>query len=92
MALIKNFLQLWRKIRAVLVEQNSLGEYLTLRCQIHENNITKVRDASDFDNCPEGGCNECCEMVLDCGHTCQMLCHIQNRDHQAYRCKQVCGK
>lgn len=75
-----------------MVEQNCLGEHLTLRCQVHQNRVTEVKEESDFSRCPEGGCDEVCGMDLNCGHTCQMMCHIKNRDHQAYRCKQSCKK
>lgn len=76
----------------MFVEQKSLGERLTLRCQIHQNRTTQVKEADDFNSCPEGGCDGVCGLILNCGHNCQMVCHIQNRDHQDYRCKQPCSK
>ncbi|KAJ8878732.1 hypothetical protein PR048_019318 [Dryococelus australis] len=85
--------EIWQKIRSSLVSQQSLGEGLTLRCQIHPNSICQVRTAGDFaKNVPEGGCMEPCLVLMSCGHKCQSMCHIQDREHTFSRCLQECPR
>lgn len=74
------------------MEQNLLGPALQLRCRIHQDCVTLVKSDSDFDKVSEGGCNQLCMSELNCGHTCSRLCHIRNRDHQNYKCKNPCKK
>ncbi|KAK5640473.1 hypothetical protein RI129_011284 [Pyrocoelia pectoralis] len=62
--------QIWPKIKEALVIQNSLGHSLTLRCQIHPENVTQVRVPADFTNVSEGGCNAICYTIMNCGHVC----------------------
>lgn len=85
-------LQVWPKIKSALVEQDLLGPALQLRCRVHQDRVTRVKNVSDFDQVSEGGCNQLCMADLDCGHTCVRLCHIYDRDHQNYKCKQPCTK
>jgi len=45
---------------------------------------------------PEGGCTQRCNLRLECGHTCESLCHAIKRTtndptgHSDYLCKKLC--
>ncbi|GJQ79482.1 hypothetical protein Trydic_g16335 [Trypoxylus dichotomus] len=82
----------WQRIRNVLEEQDSLGTSLALRCQIHHDKITAVANETDFQKVSEGGCDLICGQSLPCGHQCKSFCHILNRDHNEYQCKENCIK
>lgn len=81
----------WRAVRAVLEAQGSLGPALTLRCEVH-GTATPVGSAADFARCPQGGCSRLCHVLLECGHLCQQVCHVQDREHKNARCQQPCQK
>ncbi|XP_017480047.1 PREDICTED: NFX1-type zinc finger-containing protein 1-like isoform X1 [Rhagoletis zephyria] len=83
---------IWPKIKKVLDEENAIGNALELRCEVHHDQITLIRDVNDFLKCPEGGCLKKCELALACGHTCTSVCHILDREHLEYRCKESCIK
>ncbi|XP_017477675.1 PREDICTED: NFX1-type zinc finger-containing protein 1-like isoform X2 [Rhagoletis zephyria] len=83
---------IWPKIKKVLEEENAIGNALEFQCQIHHDQITLIQDVKDFQKCPEGGCSRKCELALACGHTCTSVCHILDREHLEYRCKQPCIK
>jgi hypothetical protein len=84
--------ELWRKIRRTLEEQNAIGPELAVRCQVHTSTVTYVKARDDFLNIAEGGCDQKCEAALVCGHRCTSLCHVLNRDHLGYRCRETCNK
>ncbi|XP_001601379.1 NFX1-type zinc finger-containing protein 1 isoform X2 [Nasonia vitripennis] len=81
---------IWPKIKKVLEEENAIGNALELRCQIHPQQITQIKDLQDFQKCPEGGCSKKCDLPLSCGHICTSVCHILDREHKEYSCKQPC--
>lgn len=82
--------ELWQKIADKLTDQGSLGPFLTLRCEIHPDHITRVATANDFHKVSEGGCGQLCSQLLDCGHTCKSLCHVINKTHDLYTCREPC--
>jgi hypothetical protein len=82
----------WQKIEDTLKKQEALGAHLTLRCQVHPTMFTPVRTAADFDNVPEGGCLQRCASELPCGHTCERVCHIHNREHINMLCMEPCER
>ncbi|XP_063233033.1 NFX1-type zinc finger-containing protein 1-like isoform X1 [Bacillus rossius redtenbacheri] len=85
--------ELWRQIRASLVAQQSLGGALPLRCQVHQGQCSQVKAAGDFlRSVPEGGCMLPCRVLMPCGHKCQSVCHVQDREHAAKRCLQDCAR
>ncbi|RZC41405.1 NFX1-type zinc finger-containing protein 1, partial [Asbolus verrucosus] len=84
--------KLWREIKSNLEERNALGSDLLLRCQNHQDQITLVKCDTDFLAISEGGCSKKCEVLLECGHQCASLCHIQNRSHLNYKCQLQCNK
>ncbi|RZC35374.1 AAA 11 domain containing protein, partial [Asbolus verrucosus] len=87
-----NASELWRKIKRTFEEQNAIGPELPLRCQVHTETVTYVKNSSDFLNIPEGGCNQICGANLVCGHTCTSFCHILDKHHENYKCRATCGR
>jgi len=69
-----------------------LGTSLPLRCQNHPETLTEIKEIQDFVKVSEGGCSKLCNDELVCGHTCKMLCHIYDKSHQLYKCKEACGR
>ncbi|KAI1714324.1 AAA domain-containing protein [Ditylenchus destructor] len=60
-------------------------------CQMHgvEQAIEKWKE---FDKkCPEGGCDQPCNVRRDCGHTCNKMCHAYDLDHEE-PCRRPCQK
>lgn len=51
-----------------------------------------VKEITDFDKVPEGGCLLECGATLICGHNCTRLCHLDDVDHQMYQCEMSCTK
>ncbi|KAF2902959.1 hypothetical protein ILUMI_03228 [Ignelater luminosus] len=84
--------KLWPKVRASLESQDALGNNLALRCQIHREQVTKVRVPNDFNKVPEGGCSKECGILLNCGHTCLQICHVRDREHKTTKCKTLCDR
>lgn len=33
-----------------------------------------------------------CDLLLECSHTCSQICHVKDREHKDYLCKQKCVK
>jgi len=81
----------WKIITSKLEKQESCGNALELQCQIHGIR-TKVQTEKDFSQVPEGGCNKLCETQLPCTHKCQRVCHVVDRQHEAYNCRLPCLK
>ena len=60
---------LWKNIKHQLMEQNSIGDSLALKCENHPKNISFNSKADDiYENSPLGGCK------LPC--SCSRKCHI----------------
>ena len=47
--------ELWPKVITYLKNNDFLNNELNLQCNLHKN-VTKVKEAKDFDDVPEGGC------------------------------------
>lgn len=84
--------EIWPKINDSLQKINSIGTHLTLQCQIHIDEFTTVSCAEDFDKVPEGGCRRICRSLIACGHYCNSICHVIDREHIKYKCKEPCAK
>ncbi|KAJ8946031.1 hypothetical protein NQ318_023280 [Aromia moschata] len=91
MDMLCNNSSLWRDVKKTLEAENALGKSLELRCSIHDT-ITEVECEDDFAKVPEGGCTLKCGTELSCGHICNNVCHIQDRDHNIYKCYEHCGR
>lgn len=83
----------WPKILKVLDSRGQVGRALPLVCSIH-NTETLVTTAADFERVAGGGCNRPCGAVKECGHACNVRCHLLDREHRlpAHRCKERCKK
>lgn len=83
--------QTWNKIISKAESNGICGPYLPLQCVNHPDTITKVSKPDDFDNAPEGGCNEPCGFQHGCGHVCNLKCHADRSFHDM-PCKKICDK
>ncbi|XP_025408044.1 NFX1-type zinc finger-containing protein 1-like isoform X1 [Sipha flava] len=76
---------IWKEISLILINQQSLGNKLGLRCEIHKDWTINVSSSRDFDKVQ---CLKVCNMIMDCGHHCSQLCHYYDQSHKTlYRCK-----
>ena len=82
----------WPQILANLSQKRYSGKALPLYCQLHPDTKVMASCEKDFSKCPEGGCQKQCKARLDCGHSCQRLCHPVDQEHKMTKCKQVCSK
>ena len=89
--LLKSQCMLWKEICDDLQTKNSIGQGLTLVCKRH-NNANEVRNSSDIQNVPLGGCDKLCGVRLECGHACDRICHPTDEFHEPGRCPKVCWK
>lgn len=83
----------WKQIANELEEQGSIGTVLKLRCQNH-GEIIEINSPEELrQKSPEGGCTKMCPGILPrCDHTCRNICHIVDRDHKLYECKEKCER
>ncbi|XP_032455825.1 NFX1-type zinc finger-containing protein 1-like isoform X2 [Nasonia vitripennis] len=87
---VKN--NIWPQIKSVLEDENAIGDVLRLRCQIHSEQLVEVKNAKDFQESPEGGCSKLCGVDMPCGHPCLSVCHMRDREHKEFSCRQPCLK
>ncbi len=81
--------EIWSKIKKKAEELKIIGNELVLYCQNHKKQ-TIISKIVDFENCPEGGCQEPCKKRMKCGHVCEKLCHNYNCNEQ--KCIKPCTK
>ncbi|XP_061166134.1 NFX1-type zinc finger-containing protein 1-like [Saccostrea echinata] len=82
---------LWMKIITKAKEKDVLGKSLSLVCKNHPQKITSVSGPEDFENVKDGGCDEPCATLLQCGHVCERKCHADNSIHDL-PCQKACLK
>lgn len=75
----------WRLINEELIDQQSIGDHLPLKCTRHSN-VTEIKISSDFGNIKYGGCGYDCGFSLECGHLCSSICHTEVFDHVCDNC------
>ena len=80
----------WAKIVTLLQKEDQIGSALPLFCRNHSDRKLSAQTMKDFDNAPEGGCNLDCEARLECGHRCELKCHVYDTDHEKYLCEKPC--
>ena len=85
----EKMLDVWEKIQEKAQKINIISDKLTLVCQNHKNK-TIISTDKDFDNCPEGGCQEICRKRMNCGHVCEKTCHVY--DCNSIKCLKPCPK
>lgn len=82
----------WKIIKEKLDVQEGIGTELELECQNHGIR-TKVKKGEDFHSkAPQGGCLQLCDTVLACSHKCGQVCHVRDKEHQEYKCREPCLK
>lgn len=80
----------WGAIKHKLEAQDAIGDFLELECEIHRTR-SLVQSSQDFSTAaPEGGCSLMCDTTLPCSHKCAMVCHVIDREHKKYVCRQPC--
>ena len=90
--LLSKHSDIWKKIVTDLKASSSIGNFLPVVCQIHNDEIS-VKTAEDFNTkVPMGGCQRPCAVRLKCGHACPLACHPSDRDHVEFRCQKPCEK
>ncbi|XP_050717644.1 NFX1-type zinc finger-containing protein 1-like [Eriocheir sinensis] len=94
MGLLSESSSLWKKINGDLVQSGSLGLAFTLRCENHPDQVVTVATGADFlAKSPEGGCVQVCAKPLpNCRHSCPRVCHMDDPEHEEYKCRVPCPK
>ena len=80
----------WAKIVTLLQKEDQIGSAIPLFCRNHSDRKLCAQTMKDFDNAPEGGCSLNCEARLECGHRCELKCHVYDTDHEKYLCEKPC--
>ncbi|KAJ7475849.1 P-loop containing nucleoside triphosphate hydrolase protein [Mycena latifolia] len=80
---------LWTKLISMLETQGHMYTGLPVKCEKHPDRTAVLSRPSDFETeCPNGGCQEPCGGVLNCGHPCPSKCH-QIDNHSKMPCKHL---
>ncbi|KAG2057924.1 P-loop containing nucleoside triphosphate hydrolase protein [Suillus hirtellus] len=80
--------ELWGNFFKLVKEGDHMYEGFPIKCERHPNRTVLIKSASEFDTlCPDGGCTELCNTMLNCGiHPCPLQCH-QIADHTQMPCQ-----
>ena len=83
---------MWKDVIGILESRKQIGPMFRLRCPQHPNTELIVSKPEDFEVVsPEGGCREICGKRLECGHSCEFLCHSDLR-HKVGDCRKPCER
>ncbi|KAF9517370.1 hypothetical protein BS47DRAFT_1371407 [Hydnum rufescens UP504] len=79
--------ELWGKFFALIKQGSYMYEGFPIKCERHPDRAALIKSASEFEtHCPDGGCTEPCNTMLNCGiHPCPLKCH-QTSDHPQMSC------
>ncbi|KAI9769554.1 MAG: hypothetical protein M1840_004032 [Geoglossum simile] len=82
--------ELWQQFIGLLKAGNHVYDGFPIRCERHIDRVALLRCPEDFGKeCPDGGCTEPCDVMLNCGlHRCPQYCH-QVHDHSKMLCERV---
>ena len=80
----------WARIVSLLQKEDQIGPAIPLFCRNHADKKLCAQTMKDFENAPEGGCSVNCDARLDCGHVCELKCHVYDTDHKEYKCTKQC--
>ncbi|KAG2036386.1 hypothetical protein BDR03DRAFT_992983 [Suillus americanus] len=80
--------ELWGKFFELVKKGNYMYDGFPIKCERHPHRTVLIKSASEFDIlCPNGGCTEICDIMLNCGvHRCPLKCH-QISDHSQMPCQ-----
>ena len=82
---------MWKTISEDVERRERIGSGLVLVCSKHPDSpIVIAKTASDFDKCPNGGCQKPCGVTRECGHVCPLLCHPIG--HKKINCFENCTR
>ena len=87
----------WLKVLGHLANKNSIVDELNFKCPRHSEVIV-LKNKSDFEKCPNGGCKITCGARKVCGHACTMFCHKYETaandldGHAKYSCTKNCER
>ena len=80
---------LWNRFFDLLRDGLHVYDGFPVKCERHPDRRMLIRCPNDFDECPDGGCSEPCDIRLKCDvHLCPQRCH-QLFDHSQMRCESV---
>jgi len=85
---------LWSEVLEILGKSGLCGQSIDLYCQKHSKKeegpdamtMTRVRWHGEIP--PEGGCSKQCGDIMECGHPCPSICHLN--PHDAIFCPENC--
>ena len=80
---------LWKSILDCLASKDKVGLTFRACCTRHPQHKYIVSTPSHFWKIP--GCQHRCDVVLECGHVCEELCHVTSL-HERISCKAPCSK
>ncbi|OJA15476.1 hypothetical protein AZE42_06348 [Rhizopogon vesiculosus] len=80
--------ELWGKFFQLVKQGGYMYEGFPIKCDRHPDRTVLIKSASEFDVlCPDGGCTELCNTMLNCGiHPCPLKCH-KISDHSQMPCQ-----
>ncbi|OBZ78261.1 NFX1-type zinc finger-containing protein 1 [Grifola frondosa] len=80
--------ELWGQLFNMLKHDQHVYDGLPVRCERHPSRTALLHAPSDFDDhVPDGGCQEPCDVMLNCNvHRCPSKCH-QLYDHSKMPCE-----
>ena len=90
--LLCKYSEFWRKVVNDLKGSESIGNAMSLVCQIHDKEVTVATAEEFLEKVPNGGCLQPCQVRLSCGHTCRLTCHPKDQDHEEYLCEKECSR
>ena len=92
-AMLRKNSRIWHKIVTAMELKGRVGEELPIHCSNHPTQIYYAKLPEDFNKyLPKGCCNLICNASLICGHKCVKTCHLNDREHLEYTCKQLCKR
>jgi hypothetical protein len=85
-------IQLWDDVVGILTNRGQIGPTLRLQCPRHKETHIVISKPTDFETlAPEGGCTQRCGKRLSCGHSCEFMCHSDQR-HLVIPCQKPCER
>ncbi|KAF8206569.1 P-loop containing nucleoside triphosphate hydrolase protein [Mycena galopus ATCC 62051] len=85
----RNGKKLWTKLFDMLQAHDHFYDGLPVHCDRHRHRTAVLSRPIDFETeCPDGGCQEPCGVLLNCGHSCPSKCH-RIVDHSKMPCQHM---